>query len=631
MASNPDLFDTVRKSSIKISAIVLLLAVAGLVIGTSVAAFQGMGRTSDGLLEETVRLTHAMDTVRSAQVHFKKQVQEWKNILIRGRDAAAFDKYKSQFIHEEKLVRDELTSLRETLQDPEVKQVIDRFLAEHKTLGETYRSALKDYHGSLPESFRVVDERVKGVDRAPTKGMDELVDKLKNQVEIHFSRMGDEVSANVETVKHRRQMFMYGTAAILALLLGLTVWLYLRVFRPLSEISACFREMGKGNLNYSTKSKRHDEIGQLLNELKTMQSNLQRIIADTVRVMGAVAKGNLSDKINVHYLGAFAELKDNVNATVDKLTGIVVDTKQAAESVNTGAQEIARGTTDLAQRTEAQASSLEQTAASMEEMTASVKQNADHAKHASAQAANAGEQAEKGGQAMNQMIAAMGEINASSKKIADIIVVIDEIAAQTNLLALNAAIEAARAGEAGHGFAVVAEEVRDLAQRSATAANEIKQLIHDSVGKVEEGMRLVGESGHGLGEIVAAVRQVNEIVAEIAAASREQSIGIGQVNTAISQMDAMTQQNAAMVEQTATASQTMGNMAIQLTELVQYFKVDAPHGSRILNTTSTGSIAENRSANQSRSAATVGMDLPDQPSQPAADSTGHAERDWKEF
>jgi methyl-accepting chemotaxis protein len=496
MASNSDLFDTVRKSSIKISAIVLLLAIAGLVIGTSVVALQEMGRMIDGRLEE--------------------------------------------------------------------------------------------------------------------------------QVDMHFSQMEDKVRANVETVKARRRMFSYGTTAILALLLGLALWLYLRVFRPLSEMRACFREIGKGNLTLSTKTERHDEIAQLLDEMKTMQRNLQRVIADTVRVMSAVATGDLTEKINAHYPGVFAELKDNVNATIDKLTSIVVDTKQAAESVNTGAQEIARGTTDLAQRTEAQASSLEQTAASMEQMTASVKQNADHAKHASIQAAGAGEQAEKGSQAMNQMIAAMGEINVSSKKIAAIIVVIDEIAAQTNLLALNAAIEAARAGEAGHGFAVVAEEVRDLAQRSATAANEIKQLIQDSVGKVEEGMRLVGESGQGLGAIVAAVKQVNQIVAEIAAASRDQSIGIGQVNTAISQMDAMTQQNAAMVEQTATASQTMGNMATQLTELVQYFRVGVPHGPRISNTT-------NRSADQSRSVETADTGSQGQSSQPPTDSTDHGEHDWKEF
>ncbi len=217
----------------------------------------------------------------------------------------------------------------------------------------------------------------------------------------------------------------------------------------------------------------------------------------------------------------------------------------------------------------------------MEEMTSTVRQNADNARQADQLASSAREQAEKGGAVVGNAVAAMGEITTASKQIADIIGVIDEIAFQTNLLALNAAVEAARAGEQGRGFAVVASEVRNLAGRSATAAREIKDLIKDSVGKVEEGSRLVDESGQTLGEIVTSVQQVSDIIAEIAAASEEQSAGIVQVNEAIAQLDEMTQQNAALVEQAAAASKSMGEQAHDLNEQVSFFTlVDKPEAKK---------------------------------------------------
>jgi methyl-accepting chemotaxis protein len=247
--------------------------------------------------------------------------------------------------------------------------------------------------------------------------------------------------------------------------------------------------------------------------------------------------------------------------------------KRATSQVHQGAEEISKGNTNLSQRTEEQATSLEQTASSMEQMTATVKQTADNAGQANQLALAARQQAEKGGSVVGAAVQAMSGINQASKKIADIIGVIDEIAFQTNLLALNAAVEAARAGEQGRGFAVVATEVRNLAGRSATAAKEIKILIQDSVARVHEGSKLVDESGRTLDEIVAAVKKVTDIVAEIAAASREQSSGIEQVNKAVMQMDTTTQQNASLVEQAAAASQAIVEQAQALSALVARYHV----------------------------------------------------------
>jgi methyl-accepting chemotaxis protein len=260
-----------------------------------------------------------------------------------------------------------------------------------------------------------------------------------------------------------------------------------------------------------------------------------------------------------------------VNQLADNITAMVSSVKVAAGEIHRGAQEISAGNSNLSLRTEEQAASLEETASSMEEMTTTVKQNADNAGQANQLALAARDQAEQGGMVVGKAVQAMSGINDSARKIADIIGVIDEIAFQTNLLALNAAVEAARAGEQGRGFAVVATEVRNLAGRSATAAKEIKGLIQDSVKKVTDGSVLVTQSGQTLEQIVTSVKKVSDIVAEIAAASREQSLGIEQVGRAVMQMDELTQQNAALVEQATAASQHMAVEAGGLNEMMSRY------------------------------------------------------------
>ncbi|MDD5299687.1 MAG: methyl-accepting chemotaxis protein [Gallionella sp.] len=313
-------------------------------------------------------------------------------------------------------------------------------------------------------------------------------------------------------------------------------------------------------------------LSELLNQLSNVT---ETGIADVVRVANALAKGDLTQTISKDYPGSFGEMKTGVNGTVENLKVLVGEIKEATDTINTASKEIAQGNQDLSQRTEEQASSLEETASSMEELTSTVKQNAENAKQANQLAIGASDVAGKGGAVVGQVVTTMDSINESSRKIVDIISVIDGIAFQTNILALNAAVEAARAGEQGRGFAVVAGEVRNLAQRSAAAAKEIKTLIGDSVEKVEGGSKLVAQAGQTMEEIVTAIKRVTDIMSEITAASQEQSQGIEQVNTAITQMDEVTQQNAALVEEAAAAAESLEEQAQNLAVSVGTFKMDS--------------------------------------------------------
>ena len=306
-------------------------------------------------------------------------------------------------------------------------------------------------------------------------------------------------------------------------------------------------------------------------------NELMDAVVEPLRAAGAtiekLAEGDLRERMSGNFGGEFERLQSSINDSMENLAKMVSGIRESADTITSSSAELSEGNAALSQRTEEQASSLEETASSIEELTGTVQQNASNAGEANQLASGARDQAEKGGEVVGRAVSAMAEINNASKKIADIIGVIDEIAFQTNLLALNAAVEAARAGEQGRGFAVVATEVRNLAGRSATAAKEIKSLINDSVEKVQDGTRLVDESGKTLEEIVGSVKKVSDIIAEIAAASKEQSAGVEQINQAIADMDKVTQRNQAMVEQAASTAENLDSQANGLSQLVSFFTV----------------------------------------------------------
>jgi methyl-accepting chemotaxis protein len=379
----------------------------------------------------------------------------------------------------------------------------------------------------------------------------------------------------------------------------------------------------------------------LATAINGLSQNIDNALNDLVRMLSGLAEGDLTQRIIADYQGAFATLKADANSMAERLGSTIGEIKTAAREVTNASAEISASTTDLSQRTEEQAASLEETSASMEQISATVKKNAENAQAANQSASSTREVADRGGQVVAKAVDAMARIEESSRKISDIIGVIDEIARQTNLLALNAAVEAARAGEAGRGFAVVASEVRSLAQRSSQAAKDIKDLITNSNSQVKDGVDLVNKAGSALTEIVESIKKVADIVADIANASAEQAGGIEQVNKALTQMDEVTQQNSALVEENAATAKTLEHQARAMDQRVAGFRIDnadatvamPPRTQRPVGEAKAPAAARPQPAAAPKRAATRGNGSggPVGRMQAAIATAVSSDPDWKEF
>ena len=452
---------------------------------------------------------------------FKTQIQEWKNTLLRGKDEAQRAKYWQAFLDSEREVDAQVKKLVTEMAPGKERDMLEQFGRAHEQMGQDFR---KGYEQFVAAGFDPAagDEAVKGKDRAPS----ELLMQAREQIVAATGQSVAQAQASSE-----RATFL----SLLAMVLGAGaaiaagVLVSRSIVRPLDRAVEVAKTVAAGDLRARIEVTSNDETGQLLQALKDMNASLKQIVS---RV------------------------------------------RSGAETISLASDEIAQGNMDLSSRTEQQAGALEETASSMEELTSTVKQNADNARQANQLAISACDVASKGGDVVERAVTTMASISESSKQIADIIGVIDGIAFQTNILALNAAVEAARAGEQGRGFAVVASEVRNLAQRSATAAKEIKLLIGDSVERVEAGSVLVNEAGSTMTEIVASVKRVMDIMGEISAATSEQGAGLEQINIAVTEMDTTTQQNAALVEEAAAAAQALREQTAALNQVVGVFKLD---------------------------------------------------------
>ena len=452
---------------------------------------------------------------------------------------------------------DEMARLRLTMKN--LQDALSNFVDELNLL------STRQAEGDL--SHRINEEAFAGAFREAAARLNKLVDQQNSEMMRNFTLVGSYANGNFaedfEALPGEKAVISNNVSRVKGNLSALN-----------AEIQALVGAATRGDFA------QRGDVDKYSFEFKDMVSGLNQLmqaadagLSDVGATLNLLASADLTHTMTGEYEGKFAELQGDTNKMVGQLVQIVASIREASDAIATGSKEIAKGTEDLSQRTEDQASSLEETASAMKELTSTVKQNAENARQANQLAAGASEVAVKGGDMVKQVVTTMNGISESSKKIADIIGTIDGIAFQTNILALNAAVEAARAGEQGRGFAVVATEVRNLAQRSAAAAKEIKGLITDSVSKVDVGAQLVDDAGKTMDEIVTSVKRVTDIIAEITAASQEQSSGIEQVNQAITQMDEVTQQNAALVEQATAAAESMQEQAAALVQTVAIFRI----------------------------------------------------------
>ncbi|MDT8452128.1 MAG: methyl-accepting chemotaxis protein [Gammaproteobacteria bacterium] len=579
------LWDKLRKPTVKMRMTGIIGVLLALIIGISSVGLLGLNQTNDSLR-----------TVYEDRMIPVSKLKDIVQLTLRNRIAIMVAADNNNPVE----VRNAVANIENNILaiDKLWEAYMGTYLApEEKILADKFVEARKAFVG---QGLKVGIEKVAAGDMQAVKAhIDNVVNPLYKPVAETSAEL---VALQMDIAKneYKNAEDRYQTIrmeSITAILLGGGLALFLgfmlirSVVRPLKDVENISMSISSGNLTSDIHVDTDDEIGRVLQAIKNINGNLR---------------------------------------------GIVNDVRLGSDNISRTSGSIAEGNNDLSQRTQEQASALEETASSMEEMTSTVKQNAENAHQANQLTAGTREQAEKGGVVVGNAVSAMSEINVASKKIADITSVINEIAFQTNLLALNAAVEAARAGDQGRGFAVVAAEVRSLAQRCATAAKEIAVLINDTVEKVDVGSKLVDESGQTLVTIVESVTKASGIVAEIAAASQEQSTGIEQVNKALMQMDDVTQQNASLVEEAAAASKSMEDQAERLVELMRFFKMgseDALVAQKVRSSSSSSSPSPQR-----RAPASVGQSTRPAPRletrQKAKASGGgysHDSEDWEEF
>ena len=511
-------WDTMKLSVKLPVTITLLMLMMG---GAAIAGFVQLNNALNTFRTDVATAVEHEREVNTINLAFREQIQDWKNTLLRGKNPDALNKNWAAFETQEKAVDAAVTHLLDSLTDPAARERVGKFAAAHRVMGQKYRAGLEAFKAADFASDKG-DASVAGMDREPVKLLAEASEDLATKAAA--------VRSTTLHAAATAEVFSYAALAVVSLL-----GLLLGYFLSRSIIKLLGGEP-----------------------------------AEAAATAHAIAGGDLSTEVHVRE-GDTTSLMVQIKQMQSSLISIVGEVRAGTDTIATASAQIASGNLDLSSRTEEQASSLEETASSMEELTGTVRHNADNAAHANQLARSASAVATQGGAVVSQVVDVMGSINESSRKIVDIIGVIDGIAFQTNILALNAAVEAARAGEQGRGFAVVASEVRSLAQRSAAAAREIKILIGDSVEKVENGARLVDQAGVTMGEVVASVQRVTEIIGEISNASHEQTGGIEQINQAISQMDDVTQQNAALVEEAAAAAQSLKEQSDNLSRVVSVF------------------------------------------------------------
>jgi methyl-accepting chemotaxis protein-1 (serine sensor receptor) len=501
----------------------LPLCFAAVAVVVACAGFFGLSELNRSIrtYEGAVASYSQAQGVETLLSTFKTQIQEWKNTLLRGKDEAQRARYWKAFQDAERKVAQEVARLVEVLPAGPERELLQQFGQAHAQMGQDYRKGYAEFEAAGFEPA-VGDHAVKGKDRAPS----ELLVQVRQQIVAVTEKSVARAAASSERATLLSLLAMI-TGAVAAIVAGIVV--SRSIVRPLDRAVEVARSVAGGDLRTHIEVMSDDETGQLLAALKDMN---------------------------------------------DSLKGIVTQVRSGAATISVASNEIAQGNVDLSSRTEQQAGALEETASSMEELTSAVRQNADNTRQANLLASSACEVAVKGGKLVERAVDTMASISESSRQIVDIIGVIDSIAFQTNILALNAAVEAARAGEQGRGFAVVASEVRNLAQRSATAAREIKVLIGASSERVEAGSSLVNEAGATMRDIVDSVRRVMDIMTEINAATSEQGAGIEQVNIAVTEMETVVQQNAALVEEAATAAQSLREQTMALNGVVGVFRLD---------------------------------------------------------